>query len=125
MEALTEKDLKSGWRAVELWMGVLLAPLATLSLLETNYALVPWACAAGREWPMHAVALFVLIFNLAGTALSYRNWKGLGSSWKDEGGAATDRSRFMAALGILIGLLMSLVVLALWIPVFVYGPCQR
>ena len=48
---------KEGAGPWALWVGVLAGPLATLTQLLVNYALVLWACGAGgREWPLHLVS---------------------------------------------------------------------
>jgi hypothetical protein len=125
MDGYVAADLKGGRRAAELWLGVLLPPLAVLSQLECNYALVLWACRTGREWPLHLVSLLALLVTLFALLLSHRNWRRLGASWEVEGAGAIPRSRYMAVVGLLISLLMSLVIVAQWIPVFIYGPCQR
>jgi uncharacterized membrane protein YfcA len=104
---------------------VLAAPLAMLVELQTNYALVLWACSAGREWALHLVALLALLITIAGGLLSWRNWRRAGAVWEDDGAGVMPRSRFMAAVGILMSVLISLVIIAQWIAIFVYGPCQR
>ena len=119
------QSYKGGARAAELWFGVLLGPLAALSQLEANYALALWACGTGQKWPLHLVSLSAMAITLFAEFLSYRNWKRLGANWEEEGAGVVVRSRFMAAVGILISLLMLLVIIAQWIPVFMYGPCQR
>lgn len=119
------KDFKEGAGPAALWAGVLAGPLATLTQLEVNYALVLWACAAGREWALHVVALLALAASVAGGMLSWRNWRRAGASWEDEGAGAIPRSRFMAVVGVMISALSVLVVVAQWIPIFVYGPCER
>ena len=119
------KDFKEGAGPAALWAGVLAGPLALLTQLEVNYALVHWACAAGREWALHVVALLALVASVAGGMLSWRNWRLAGASWDDEGAGVIPRSRFMAVVGVMISALSVLVVVAQWIPIFVYGPCER
>jgi hypothetical protein len=119
------KDFKEGAAPAALWAGVLAGPLATLTQLQVNYALVLWACGAGRAWALHVVALLALLVTVAAGLLSLRNWRRAGSSWEDKGAGVVPRSRFMAAVGILISALSALVVIAQWIPIFIYGPCER
>jgi hypothetical protein len=104
---------------------MLAAPIATLVQLQTNYALVLWACGAGREWALHLVALIALLISIAGGLLSWRNWRRAGAVWETEGAGVLPRSRFMALVGVLISALITLVVIAQWIPIFIYEPCQR
>jgi hypothetical protein len=119
------KDFKEGAGPVALWAGVLAGPLAMLTQLEVNYALVLWACGAGREWALHVVALLALVVTVAAGLLSWRNWRLAGANWDDEGAGVIPRSRFMSVVGVLISALTALVVVAQWIPIFVYGPCER
>lgn len=119
------KDFKEGAAPAALWACVLAGPLATLTQLQVNYALVLWACGAGREWTLHLVALLALLVTAAAGLLSLRNWRHAGARWDDGGAGVMPRSRFMAAVGILISGLTALVVIAQWIPIFVYGPCER
>ena len=125
MESDAIKDFKEGAAPAALWAGVLAGPLATLTQLQVNYALVLWACAAGREWALHLVALLALLVAVAAGLLSLRNWRRAGTGWDDEGAGVMPRSRFMAVVGVLISGLAALVVVAQWIPIFVYGPCER
>ncbi len=119
------KDFKEGAGPASLWAGVLAGPLATLTQLQVNYALVLWACGAGREWALHLVSLLALLVVVAGGLLSWHNRRRAGGGWEDDGAGVVPRSRFMAVVGILISALTALVVIAQWIPIFVYGPCQR
>jgi len=121
----TAEDLQSGGAAAALWCGILLGPIAALSQLEANYALVLWACGAGRDWPLHLVSIVAILVTLFAGLLAHRVWKRVGSRWEDEGPGAVPRARFMAAIGMLISVVMLLVIVAQWIPVFIYGSCQR
>jgi hypothetical protein len=119
------KDFKEGAGPAALWAGVLAAPLAMLTQLQINYALVNPACGAGREWKLHLVALLALLVTVGGGLLSWRNWQRAGAVWEDESAGVLPRSRFMAAIGVMISILITLVVIAQWIPIFIHGPCER
>ena len=125
MESDAIKDFKEGAAPAALWAGVLAGPLAALTQLQVNYALVLWACAAGREWALHVVSLLALLVTVAGGLLSWRNWRHAGGGWEDGGAGVVPRSRFMAVVGILISGLTALIVVAQWIAIFVYDPCER
>ena len=125
MKSKVAEDFKEGAGATSLWAGLLAGPMAMLTQLEVNYALVLWACSAGRERALHLVALLALILTIAGGLLSWRNWRRAGATWEDEGAGVIPRSRFMALVGVLISGLTALVVIAQWIPIFIYGPCQK
>ncbi len=126
MSSERAEEFKEGAQPWRLWAGVLAGPLAILVQLQTNYALVLWACGAGgREWPLHLVSLLALLVTLGAGLLSWRNWRRAGAEWEDGGAGVVPRSRFMAAVGMLVSSLSALVMVAMWMPVFVYGPCQR
>lgn len=118
-------DLKKGAGAIELWIGVLAGPIAALTQLEANYALVLWACGANKFWPLHLVSMLAAVVTVAGGLLSFRIWSRLGSQVEDDAEGAIPRSRFMAAVGMLASGLMLLVVIAQWLAVFIHHPCER
>ena len=119
------EEFKEGAGPAARWVGVLAGPLATLTQLQVNYALVRWACDSGRERYLHVVALAALLVTIAGGLLSWRNWRLAGGGWEEDGAGVIPRSRFMALVGVLLNLHSALVVIAQWIAVFVYNPCQR
>jgi hypothetical protein len=121
----TKEHFTKGPGIIELWLGLLLGPIAALLQLQTNYALVSTACTSGKAWPLHLVSLTGVLIALCAALVSYRCWVRLGASWDEEPAGTVGRARFMSAVGILISLLMLLVNIAQWIPVFIYGPCQR
>ena len=126
MDAQAAEDFKQGAGPGALWAGVLAGPTAMLAQLEVNYALVNWACGAARwELALHLVSLLALVVTVGAGLLSWRNWRRAGGGWEDEGAGVMPRSRFMAAVGILISALFSLVIIAQWISIFVHGPCER
>ena len=123
MQANATADLKAGAGVGELWAGVLVGPTAMLLQLEINYALVPWACRASQVWPLHVVSLFSLLVTVVAGVLALRVWRRVSAN--EDSGGAVGRSRFMAAVGLLISLLMALVIVAQWLPVFFHSPCER
>lgn len=119
-------DYKSGPGVLELWAGVLVGPTAVLIQLSINYALVMWACGTGNTWVLHLVSLLALLLTAATGIVAAVNWYRLATSAEPEDSAGPiPRSRFMAVLGTLLSVLMSLVIIAQWVPVFLYNPCQR
>jgi hypothetical protein len=110
---------------VALWAGVLVGPLTVLTQLQANYALVLWSCKTGIKWPLHLVSLLALFFTIAAGTLSCTNWFLLSDRAVEDGAGSISRSRFMAVLGTLVSILMSTVIIAMWLPIFLYGPCER
>ena len=123
MQAKGATDLKEGIGVAELWAGVLVGPTAMLIQLQTNYALVIWACAHSQVWPLHVVSFVALFVTIVAGLLAYRVWRRVTAS-EDSGGPFA-RSRFMAAVGVMISLLMCATIVAQWLPVFIHDPCER
>lgn len=107
-----------------LWTGVLVPPVAFLLNLEVAYALVPTACGARSVVLVHLVHLVSLGLAILGGVVAWRTWQRSGATWPGGEGGRISRTRFMAGLGALMGLLFTLVILAQWIPSFILDPCQ-
>jgi hypothetical protein len=107
------------------WTAFLGAPLAFLLNLEVSYTMVDWTCTSGNDWALHIVHAAALAMAVAAGMLGRALWMRTGSDWPDPGAGSVSRSRFLAALGALGGLLFSLVILAQWITVIILGPCPR
>jgi hypothetical protein len=125
MRAKPAEQFKEGAGPLALWAGVLVGPTATLVQLQANYALVLWACGAGREWPLHLVSALALAAAVGAALLSWRNWRLAGAGWEDGGAGVIQRGRFMAVVGIFVSAHAALIVVAQWLAVFAYGPCER
>ena len=128
MEADATTDLKANATAGELWAGLLVGPMAGLIQLQVNYALVLWSCSHRALWPLHLVSVLALLATLFAGLIAYRVWQRLSVtrvSVKEDGAGPIARSRLMSLVGLLISILMSLVIIAQWLAVFVYDPCQR
>jgi hypothetical protein len=125
LSAETTKEFKEGAGPGLLWAGVLVGPSATLIQLQTNYALVLWACGSGQVWVLHLVALAALLLCAAAGLLSWRNWRKTGAGWEDEGAGPIPRSRFMSVVGMFVSLMSAVVTIAQWLAVFIYSACQR
>ena len=123
MGANATADAKSMVSLGELWAGVLVGPTAMLTQLEINYALVLSACVNQRTALLHVVSLVTLVITLMAALISYRLWTRLRAD--EDGGTPVARGRFMAAVGLLISLLMAGVIVAQWLPIVIYGPCER
>lgn len=112
-------------RATRLWLGVLIPPMAALLQLEANYALVPWACRSSQRWPFHLTSAITLAATIVAGSLSWRYWQKAEGTFDEDGAGRSSRSQFMALIGFLSSMLFLLVLISLWIPVLVYGPCER
>jgi uncharacterized membrane protein YidH (DUF202 family) len=119
------REFKEGAGPGLLWLSIIAPPMAALTQLQANYALVLWACGRAQTWPLHLVAFLALLVAVGCGLLARRNWQKAGADWEDGGPGPLPRSRFMAAVGMLVSAHSALVVVAQWIAVFVYNPCQR
>ena len=119
-----ERYFSQGMGLLALWLGLLAAPLAWLVNLLLSYSLVLWACSTGRQYTLHLVTLAMLLLAAAGGVIAWRAWRQAGREWHNEAGGVLPRSRFMAALGVLLSSLFSLVILAQGIPSFILPACE-
>jgi len=106
-----------------LWLGVLAGPVVALLQQELGYALVPLACAGGRELPLHLSHGLALLLIVGGGLLSLGDWRRAGGP--DDAGGPAGRTRFMAAIGLLSAVIFGLAVVAHWIAVIAFGVCQN
>jgi hypothetical protein len=105
-----------------LWLGLLGPPVAWLTQLQVNYALVPWACNSGNLVPLHIATAVFLACAIAAGLVAVRHWQ---KSRRDpmEGEPAAQCRLFMASLGLMIAPLFCAVIVWDWIAVTVFSPC--
>jgi hypothetical protein len=112
------------------WPALLLAPLLALGHLSLAYSLVTPSCAHQDSAGLHGLSAFSLVLALLMTALAWRSWSrhaprrdaapaGSVSDASDE----ASRPHFVALVSTLTGALSSLVILAMWLPVWLLPPC--
>jgi hypothetical protein len=108
-----------------LWAGVLLGPTAWALNLQTNYTLSAFACEGAWPLVLHAVSLATLVMSGAGFWIAWRSWQALRDPGQTEGPRShrIERSRFMAAGGILLSAYFGLTIFAQWLPTFLVPPC--
>ncbi len=106
-----------------LWAGLLLPPFAMLTQMQVNYSLLRWACDGGYQLPLHLVSLAALVVTALSGWMAWRSWQRAGREWPGEEGGTLTRSRFMALVGLLTSTLFFVVIIAQWIPVFIFKPC--
>src|SRR4051794_6712150 len=118
-----ERARDSFARDVALWTGVLGAPAIWSLQFLLNYALAPWSCP-NRQIVLHLVTVVGLLLAIVGTLLSWGQWKRAGdvAPHHDEGGPF-GRSRFLGALGIVVGAMFAVLILAQGLPAFFFDPC--
>jgi small-conductance mechanosensitive channel len=83
-------------------------------------------CPEGRaRLVLSAMTLIFLLATAGGGLIAWRSWTRAGRKWPDESANKIVRSRFMAALGLLISVLCFFGIVAQWIPQLFFNPCQR
>ena len=120
-----ERETPPGERPGPLWFGLLAGPVAFLVNLQVMFMLVPWACAGRWRLGLWLFPLLMVALSLAGAFVGWTNWRRVGREWPGEEGGPQPRSRFMATLGVLVGVFMALVVVAHWLATIFLSPCQR
>jgi hypothetical protein len=113
------------WRRVSICASLFGPPVAWALQLMVVYALVPWACRHHRTYLLHVMTVVFLVMSLTSGVLAHRHWREVGGGWPTgtEGDPDT-RTRFISVLGMLASALFTLVILAQWVPAFVFDPCQ-
>lgn len=115
----------AGDLTMRLWRGVFVAPLAFLAELTLAYALVPYACESQRHAPLHAVNAVALAVAVAGALYAWQVYRAAGGEPVGDPGDRTARDRFVGMLGLLLGTIVSLALLAQWITAWMLPPCVR
>jgi hypothetical protein len=100
-----------------------LPALAALLQLEVAYLSVSRACRQGSAVPLHVESAVALMLALWGVRVGWRAWSAGGRRFDEKGADPAARTRFLAAVGTLLGGLFVLVVVAMWLPIFLLNPC--
>jgi hypothetical protein len=104
--------------------GLFAGPAAWLVNTELNYALVPWICAHKVQF-VPAVALGAALISLLGAFLSWRAWATASPQPAPDRSGAGRPHRFLAAMGISIALLFTLVILVQGSAGLLLHGCER
>jgi hypothetical protein len=107
-------------RRAVVWSAFLAGPLAWFALLQTNYALVHWACATGHAAVIRLLPVGALAIAAAAVVASWRASR----TSPPEDGTPVGATRFLASLGMALGVLFVLVIVATLLPTFVLPPCS-
>jgi hypothetical protein len=103
------------------WFALLGAPFLALVSQSVSYATVGWSCAHQQPLAVHAVHGVFLAAIVVGTLLAWALWRETRPVGAE--GEEPARRHFMAGLAASSGALSALVVVAMWLPVWVLGPC--
>ena len=116
--------------ALKVWPALLVSPLLALGHLSLAYALVTPSCARQDHATLHALTAVSLLLSLLMTLPAWRIWRrltrsqGAGSrAAHSDAGHAERRQPFLALVATLVGALSTLVIAAMWLPVWMLPPC--
>ncbi|WP_336273644.1 hypothetical protein [Vreelandella indica] len=118
-----ETSTKRTLQPLLLWAGWVVGPMAWALHLLGSYMLVPWVCATGHHWTLHASTLVALAISLIGGWIAWRQWGVVGRQWPGGSDRRTSRIRFMSAGGLILSVLSALLIVVEGIPNFFLGAC--
>jgi hypothetical protein len=107
------------------WPALLLAPLTALAQQSICLALTRHACEQQTTLAVHVTCGVSLALIVAMSLLAASDWRSTGAPAAERVESTPARvPHFLATAGTLVGLLSALVALAMWMPVWVLGPCM-
>ena len=106
------------------WIALLAGPIVFLMNLQANFTAVPWVCATGNYWVLHAIHAFALALVLWAGLVAHRGWQASGGGVSSEGADIKSRDHFVGLLGVMSAALSVALIVAQWYPEFVLGACQ-
>ena len=106
------------------WIGVFLPPLVFFAHLQLGYVLVPWSCTHKTDIWMHVVGMAAVLLSFAGNVAAWRTWMRGGRNVPGDHGGAIARTRMLGAIGLGMGVLLTMILFAQWIAAFFIGVCQ-
>ena len=112
-------------RALRLWIGMLLPPVAWSVQLEAMWLTSEYGCYTSDFLWNHVVSLTGLIVSAIGWYIAYaeyREWAAIGDNAMHD---ARSRRRFMAMVGVMSGALFTVLIFAQWLPTILGVPCDK
>jgi hypothetical protein len=106
------------------WASVIIGPVAFAIDETLGYALTYHACSTGHRYVLHLVSLLGFALSVLGIFMARAALADLPESAHEKGGSSTDRSYFMAKLGLVTSVAFTIAVVALAIPRFMLSPCE-
>jgi hypothetical protein len=103
------------------WIALIVAPLLALTDQTVAFALVHWACAQQSIWVVH-LAHVVFLALAAGAAVgAWLRWRETAISAGS--GEATVQFHFLAGVAMMVALLSTLAIMAMWLPTWMISSC--
>ena len=106
------------------WVGFFLAPATFFAHLQIGYVLIPWACTTkGWGW-IHLVNVLAVLCALLGTWVAWLVHARAEGGARNDGPGAVPRTRFLGVVGLCMGGLFVLLLVAQSIAAIIISPCQ-
>jgi TRAP-type C4-dicarboxylate transport system permease small subunit len=105
-----------------LWISILGGPIAWLLHFQINYTLVPHACRSGHRITLYACTAVFLVLALICALIGWSMWRESSDQMEDD--QPVSRASFMAAVGMLSGLMFALTIVAQGLATIMLNPCQ-
>ena len=115
MPAESHPRPSDGTPLFEEWLVNVGPPLLVLADLQLGYMLVSRNCLANALLSNHLVHAFFLAAVLFLLFRAWHLWRSAGAKWPGTAPDLRTRSRFMAAIGMLVGAISALVIVAQWL----------
>ena len=105
--------------------GLVGAPISALLMQVLSYAGVQWACGHRTVAVVHIIPATFIVLAAAAAWISWRDWTTVGRIGRAENATITDRTRFVAVVGIVLSMYSIVIILAMWLPLVIFDPCQH
>jgi hypothetical protein len=105
--------------------GLVGAPTCALIMQAVAYNGVHWACGHNNIILVHLVPVVFVLFAVVGVWLAWRDWNLVGRLSRADGPTVADRTRFIALSGLILSSFSVVLILAMWLPLVIFDPCQR
>lgn len=116
---------RTGPAPVAQWLGLALAPAVFLAHLQANYMVVYWSCNRDMgRWLVHLVSIAALAIAAIGLWCAWLAWVRSGAEAPGEAPGPTPRTRMLAACGLGVSAVATLLLLAQLVSGFVVPMCQ-
>ena len=106
------------------WVGMFLPAATFFAHLQLGYVIIPWACTHNNDIWVHIVGVAAVILSAVGCVAAWRPWMTGGRNAPGDHGGAIARTRMLGAIGLGMGVLLTMILSVQWIAAFFIGVCQ-
>ncbi|HEX6560125.1 MAG TPA: hypothetical protein VF021_11700 [Longimicrobiales bacterium] len=123
MRVDADRSYLSRHGSVALWFALLGAPCAWFLGLVLSYPVVPYACYSGHVWTLYAISAIALLVVLGAGVVGYGLLMDTGAELPGDHASHTDRTRLLAAVGMMFSGLFALILIGHIASTAMVGPC--